>query len=82
MYDEVIKYIITMGKVRILENISTRKLMKWRNFCYKFGGKYSPGEDSIYYNIDEVKNELDKREHIPNKLEAKKIRREMAKKGR
>ena len=56
--------------------------MKWRNFCYKFGGKYSPGEDSIYYNIDEVKNELDKREHIPNKLEAKKIRREMAKKGR
>lgn len=68
----------------LLENASTRELMKCLDFCHKFKGQYGPSDSAYgpFMTLDEVKTELAKREHIPNKVEAKKVRQEKAKQKR
>jgi hypothetical protein len=59
-----------------LSEMKTRELLALRNHCYSTGGWYSPYDSSgPGYHIEEVLDELDTREHIPNKLEARNIRR-------
>ena len=71
-----------MDKINVLEKKTTKELIKWKDYCYKFSGEYSPSETGPpYYSIEEIKLELSKREHIPNKQESKKIRQEKAKRG-
>lgn len=73
---------LTTGKWD-LSKVSTRKLLVCRDMCYKFGGVYDPtGYDEIMMTLEEVKEELAKREHIPNKTEAKRIRQKNAKSKR
>ena len=46
---------------------------------HRVGGHwYSPGGSDSGYSLDEVKAELATREHVPNKPEAKALRREAA----
>lgn len=55
----------------------TRILLKWLNKARKCGFGYDPSEnhgDEI--SIEDLKLELAKREHIPNKKEAKEIRKQ------
>lgn len=70
--------------------VPTKKLMAWRDKCYKchLGGRtndYTLGYDPTNNHGPEIALcdiliELANREHIPNKQEAKDIRREKAKK--
>lgn len=61
----------------------TRTLLKWLNKARRCGLGYDPTDNgNSVISIKELKDELAKREHIPNKLEAKKIRQEKAKKRR
>lgn len=63
-----------------VENLPTRLLLEYLNLARKFGGWYSPvdSHSDIGYTFDELKAEADKREHVPNKLEAKELRRRRA----
>jgi hypothetical protein len=73
---------------KYLEKLHTRQLLKLRDSVYRvcdYG--LSRGFQPVYDVTDtlsvrayEIKRELSKREHIPNKAEAKKIRQEKAKK--
>ena len=51
-----------------LEKISTRQLLAWRDKCYAMGGQYSPDyhevRNPIVYTLDEIKAELEAREHF------------------
>ena len=65
---------------RCLKNIPTRLLLKWRDRCYACGGGYDPTENNNnVIPLERIKEELAKREHIPNKKEAKRIRQLKAK---
>lgn len=63
-----------------LKRCHPRVLMQYRDKCCKFNGYYDVlGDNSpCVVSIDLVKAELATREHVPNKLEAKMIRREKA----
>jgi hypothetical protein len=68
-----------------LEKMPTRQIMHYmqrarecRNDFYSLSG-YSYGEP--FYTIEEMKKVLATREHVPNKKEAKALRRERAKRG-
>ena len=68
---------------KYLETLSTKELLGLLKSARKCGGSYNPfydsgsaPKDSKWYTIDEIKTELAKREHIPNKEEAKKIRQD------
>ena len=68
---------------RHLDNLSTKKLLGYLESARNCGGSYNPFYDSGYtpkwaksYSIEEIKSVLAKREHIPNKAEAKRIRQE------
>lgn len=66
-----------------LESLRTRQLMallndaRTRGWCYE----YVNGKE-VTIDHAEIKAVLDTREHIPNKPEAKALRREMAKRKR
>ncbi len=62
-----------------LKSFHTRQLLDILNGARRCGGTYNPYGMGVYYNLDEIKTELETREHIPNKQEAKKIRQEKAK---
>lgn len=64
-----------------LKRCHTRVLMKYRDACCKFNGYYDiVGDNSgCCVTKEQVKTELATREHIPNKIEAKKLRQERAK---
>jgi hypothetical protein len=67
----------------LLTKQDTRELLQWLNKARKCGqGGYDPFNDGNGYcfSVELLKNELSKREHVPNKKEAKKIRQEKAKK--
>ena len=68
------------------EKMNTRQLLaEYRGMRFNYTN-YDMYEEEYIDNIEEelkiIKTELDTREHIPNKEEAKKIRQENAKKGR
>lgn len=74
-----------------IKKLSTKRLLEvYRNerFLYSF---YSPYESYDSYEeeeeaqekfVEELKKELDTREHVPNKIEAKKVRQLAAKKNK
>lgn len=65
-----IEFNVTGVKVRrFLKSLNTRQLMEVHRQCRAYGGHYIKGSMSI--SQAEIKKELDKREHIPNKAEAK-----------
>ena len=63
-----------------VESLPTRQLLDYLNLARKFGGWYSPvdSHSNIGYTFDELKAEAAKREHVPNKQEAKELRRQRA----
>lgn len=69
---------------RAIEEIKaahTRELLKWLDYTRTFGGWYSPcqkSERDYGFSAEDIKAELSTREHIPNKLEARNLRREAA----
>jgi hypothetical protein len=73
---------------KYLEKLHTRQLLKLRDRVYRvcnFNGNlplnpFVNVTDSLTVRVSEIRRELSKREHIPNKAEAKKIRQEKAKK--
>jgi hypothetical protein len=66
-----------------LTTVHTKELLQWLNASRRCGGSYDPFYDGLGYSfsVKLLKNELAKREHIPNKKEAKEIRRQKAKRG-
>ena len=56
----------------------TRQLMEWLRMARACGGWWSPcdSHSGYGYKFDDIKAELDTREHIPNKKEARAIRRQ------
>jgi hypothetical protein len=66
-----------------LKSLGTRKLLKYRDKALACGGGYDPTESGRHaIPIDLIYEELNTREHIPNKIEAKKIRQDRAKHGK
>jgi hypothetical protein len=65
-----------------LTTVHTKELLQWLNAARRCR-TYDPFYEGKGYgfSIKELKNELSKREHIPNKKEAKEIRRQKAKRG-
>ena len=61
-----------------LSGYTTRHLLKLKNNCYHSEYEHKAGEPTHA----EIMAELNTREHVPNKQEAKKIRQEHAKSGR
>jgi hypothetical protein len=63
----------------ILKNEPTRVLLQWLNIARKCNG-YDPFYDGLgdVFTIEEIKTELATREHIPNKKEAKEMRKQRA----
>ena len=63
-----------------IESLPTRLLLEYLALARKFGGWYSPvgSHSDIGYTYEELKAEAAKREHIPNKIEAKELRRRRA----
>lgn len=72
-----------MNKVEYLKSIETRQLMSWRERAYACGGSYTPfdyhSNSAMIFSIEDIKAELNTREHIPNKKEAKVLRQTKAK---
>lgn len=69
-----------------LKTLTTKELMGLLQSARKCGGSYNPFYDSgsapkgsRRYTIEEIKNELATKPHIPNKIEAKKIRQDKQK---
>lgn len=61
----------------------TKVLLNWLRATRKFGGSFDLTDNgTIIVTKRQLKEELSKREHIPNKKEAKNMRRQRAKKGR
>jgi len=73
-----------------LEGLHTRQLLNLRKTAYAVSnyGRYSDQKASVIVTpllavtLDQIKAELSKREHVPNKTEAKRIRQEKAKANR
>jgi hypothetical protein len=64
-----------------LPKTHTRQLLKMLRQSYKGNGRYwwTDSQYGPYVTDDEIKQELAKREHIPNKIESRKIRQQKAK---
>ena len=66
-----------------LTGYTTRRLLMMKNACYR--EDYDEENYGIKPSTDpthaEIMAELDTRPHVPNKIEAKKIRQDRAKKG-
>lgn len=62
-----------------LKTIETKELLSFLKSARACGGHYSPWDGDISFSIEELKEELSTREHIPNKNERKLIRQEKAK---
>lgn len=58
----------------------TRQLMEWLKMARRCGGWWSPcdSKSEYGYKFEDIKAELDTREHIPNKKEARALRRAAA----
>jgi hypothetical protein len=60
---------------RRLKKMTTKEIMSIRRGALACGGEFEYG---IVYDMEEIKAELATREHIPNKIEGKAIRRAKA----
>lgn len=65
------------NKQKILSHMHTRQLLKLRNKCYKLCSYYDDGK--IVFYLDDIKEALGKRQHVMNKLEARRARQLAAK---
>ena len=67
-----------------LTKLSTRELLKWLANARRFGGWYSPCDSKSPFrsSFEEIKAELSKREHIPNKAESRFLRQQAARLAR
>lgn len=64
-----------------IKQAHTRELLLWLDLTRSFGGWYSPCQKSerhFGYRAEDIKAELATREHIPNKVEARNLRRAAA----
>lgn len=61
----------------------TKVLLQWLASARRCGGSFdvcdNGGMPDTSVSIEQLKEELAKREHVPNKIEAKKIRQQKAK---
>lgn len=66
--------------LRAIKKTPTRELLGWLQSARACGGWWSPVDKNSEYGhkFDDIKAELDTREHIPNKKEARALRREAA----
>lgn len=65
--------------IEYLKGKHTRELLLLRNACHKFNGYYDIADGgNCFITHDQVRNELNTREHIPRGKEAKVLRRLMA----
>lgn len=67
-----------MSNKKSLKDIHTKVLLIWLKKSRAFNSGYSPDDGHTYHTTEELKEELATREHVPNKAEAKEIRRERA----
>jgi hypothetical protein len=66
----------------ILSQTHTRKLMQWLEKARKCGGGWSPWDNKMdVITFEDIKAELAKRPHIPNKKESKALRIKRIKEG-
>lgn len=63
-----------------LKSKHTKTLMKLLEKARKCGGFYSPYDNEYGWTTFQLKEELNQREHVPNKKESKIIRQVAAKK--
>lgn len=71
-----------MNKHDYIKAAHTRQLMSWRDHSYACGGHFNPignGIGNFEYTTEEILAELNTRDHVPNKKEAKTIRQQKAK---
>ncbi len=69
-------------RIELLHKMTTYDLNRLRRSCYRCSGYYSDYweyDSRGGYNLDEVLEVMNTREHIPNKKEGKRLRREAAK---
>lgn len=70
-----------MTKDEMIKSAHTKQLLKWRDHSYACGGYYNPiGNYNVGFEFttEEILAELNTRPHVPNKKEAKEIRRQKA----
>jgi len=66
-----------------LKQIPTKVLLKYLKRSRKCGSSFwSPYDNGVGWTTEQLKEELATREHIPNKLETKKLRQQAAKRGK
>lgn len=71
--------------IAYLNSLHTRQIMNLRNDCYSYGHDEVRMLDHEPYHaitLDQIREVLSTREHIPNKAEAKVIRQQKAAAGR
>ncbi|PHS22208.1 MAG: hypothetical protein COA84_13645 [Robiginitomaculum sp.] len=71
-----------MTKDEYLKAAHTRMLLIWRNKSYACGGYYNPLGNhccDMEFTTEQILTELNTREHVPTKVEAKIIRQNKAK---
>lgn len=71
----------TWDPIAYLEGLHTRQIMDLRNDCYKFSYDMVNMIEYPPYNpitLDQIRQVLATREHIPNKAEAKILRQQKA----
>lgn len=63
-----------------LKTLHTRQLMNLRDECFRYGhdGTWHNSSNTRWISTEQVNAELSSRKHIPNKAEAKEIRRQKA----
>jgi hypothetical protein len=64
--------------MKSLKNYHTKQLKKMLSLSYKFNGVYIPSGEVCGFESDEIRAELNTREHVPNKIEARRMRQEKA----
>lgn len=80
-YENKSEHYYTVSDYRnYLQELSTKDLMTFRNSCYATNGYHSVHDNNVgpWFTLEEVKEELAKRPHIPNKQEGKALRRAAA----
>lgn len=70
---------MTWDPIAYLKNKHTRELLSLRDACHKFNGHYDISDGcNCFITLEQVRAELNTREHIPAKKEAKLLRRLMS----
>lgn len=81
------QFIMDELKREVMDSIGTRQLLKfYKDHAYaseqgRLPLRHPTLSCSVYFSLEDIKNELNTREHVPNKQEGKVLRRQMAKSG-